>query len=155
MCCIGFALMLTFSAQDILTPGFVKSGIVIAETEIKPDESISGTIYMEKTHLPITLMLSSVNNPVIFNLKIETPEGVTINKEYSGGLLKFTPDTSGDYIISIKNLSLKSSVVTISYGSTVNDGNTVFVTALWLGLLIGGNYLVVHSHFLSTKRAIL
>ena len=147
--------MLTFSAQDILTPGFVKSGIVISDTEIKPDETISGTIHTEKTHLPITLMLSSVNNPVIFNIKIETPEGATINKDYSGGLLKFTPDTSGDYIISIKNLSLKPSVITMSYGSEVDDGNTVFVTVVWLGLLIGGNYLVVHSHFLNTKRAIL
>jgi hypothetical protein len=153
ICFLGFVLMLTFSGQDILTPGFNQNGLVIQDTEVKPHESIIGSVHIDKISGPVTLMLSSVNNPIVFDIQIETPDNLIIHREYLNGRLDFVPTTSGDYIISVKNLSLRSTVLRMSYGSTVDEDNSVtFYTTLWMGLIIGGNYLIIHSRYVNERH---
>jgi len=146
--------MLSFSGQDILTPGFRQSGLVIEDTNLKPQESISGNLHLERINGPVALLLSSVNNPITFDIQIMMSDGELLHKEYKDGLIGFVPTSSGDYTISVKNLSLKSTVLRISYGSYVNqDYSSIFSIAIWLGLIISGNYLIVHSRFMNVHRS--
>ena len=152
MCGLGFVILVNFSWNDFLTPGFIESKI-LTSAQIPAQESISYVLHVNEVSKPITLLISHQNSPVAFNIKIENSQGAII---YNANVIKssvtFVPDISGDYLVLIKNLSSKDVTVNVSYGYTQNSENITLFSFLWVFLILGGNYLIIHTYFSGTRN---
>jgi len=152
MCSLGFVILVNSSWNDFLTPGFKESGM-LTSAQIPAQESISDVLHVNKVNKPITLLISHQNSPIAFNIKIENSQGTIIyNANVVKSLVTFVPDISGDYLVSIKNLSSKGVMVNVSYGYTQTSENITLFSFLWVFLILGGNYLIIHTYFSGTKN---
>ncbi len=152
MCSLGFIIFLNFSSSDFLTPGFIEKGI-LTETQIPSQESVSSVLHIDEIKKPVTLSISNQDSPVTFNIKIENPQGMTVyNANVVKSIVTFVPDIPGDYLVSIKNLSSKDTSVSISYGYSRTSENISLFSILWVFLILGGNYLIIHAHFSGTRN---
>ena len=149
MCGMGIIIFLNFPMQDFLTPGFVQKGIILESFEMKGDSSYDGTMHVDKIGTPYVLALSDNGSPTKFDVRIEGMQGEVYHDEiFEKGQVRFTPDVTGDYSIHIKNQSVNPSSVTVIYGLPVEyDQTALLMTAIWVLLIIGGNYLILHKHF--------
>jgi len=151
MCSLGLVIFLNSSWNDFLTPGFIEKGLITA-TPIPSQESVSGVLHVDEIKKPMTLLISNEASQVSFNVSIENPQGITVyNANVAKGVLTFVPDNSGDYVISIKNLSSKDTVVNVSYGYSHTENISLF-SILWVFLILGGNYLIIHTYFSRTRN---
>ncbi len=134
------------SWYDFLTPGFVEKGVLVS-MQIPSQESISDVLHVTDITKPMTLLISSQNPPVAFNIKIQNSQGTIL---YNANIVKprviFSPDTYGDYLVSIKNLSSKDTIVYISYGYAQTENSELF-SFLWVLFIVSGNYLIIHTYF--------
>ena len=152
MCSLGFVILVNSSWNDFLTPGFKENGM-LTSAQIQAQESISDVLHVNEVNKPITLLISHQNSPIAFNIKIENSQGTII---YNANVVKpsitFVPDISGDYQVSIKNLSSKDTMVNVSYGYTQTSENITLFSFLWVFLILAGNYLIIHTYFSGTKN---
>ena len=155
MCGMGIMIFLNFSAQDFLTPGFIEKGIILENVDLKGGSSASGIIHVDEIGKQYVVILSGNGLPTQFNVQIDSSQGEIIHDTiFKNGEIKFTPDVKGDYIINIKNESGKPSSVSLSYGLPHDYTQTsLMMSALWVILIIGGNYLILHKHFTNTATA--
>jgi len=148
MCAAGIVIFFNFSVSDFLTPGFVQKGIVLENYEIKGDSSYVGTIHVDQTGIPYTIVLSDNGSPTNFDVRIGNSQEDLIHETlFKKGVIQFTPDTKGDYVISIQNQSGQPTSVSLSYGISHDyTVSSLMVTATWVLLVIGGNYVILHRY---------
>jgi len=152
MCGLGLIMFMNFSLTDFLMSGFVEKG-TLAATQIPAQESVSRVMHVDETNKPMTLLLSHQDSPVTFNVKIENLQGITVyDKNVVKPTVTFVPDLSGDYLVSIKNLSSKDTIVSVSYGYLRTSENVFLFSVLWVLFIIGGNYIIIHTYFTGTKN---
>ena len=155
MCGMGIMIFLNFSAQDFLTPGFIEKELILENVDLKGGSSISGVIHVDEIGKQYVVILSDNDSPTKFDVRIDGSQGEIIRDTiFKNGEIRFTPDMKGDYIINIKNESGKPSSVSLSYGLPHDYTQTsLMMSALWILLIIGGNYLILHKHFTNTATA--
>jgi len=148
MCAAGIVIFFNFSVSDFLTPGFVQKGIVLENYEIKGDSSYVGTLHVDQTGIPYTIVLSDNGSPTNFDVRIGNSQEDLIHETlFKKGVIQFTPDTKGDYVISIQNQSGQPTSVSLSYGISHDyTVSSLMVTATWVLLVIGGNYVILHRY---------
>jgi len=148
MCAAGIVIFFNFSVTDFLTPGFVQKGIVLENYEIKGDSSYVGTIHVDQTGIPYTIVLSDNDSPTNFDVRIgNSQEDLVHETIFKKGVIQFTPGTTGDYVISIHNQSGQPASVSLSYGISHDyTVNSLMTTAIWVLLIIGGNYVILHRY---------
>jgi len=152
MCSLGFVIFLNFSSNDFLTSGFTQRGLLI-DTQIPAQESVSSTLHIDEIKKPVTLIISNQNSAVAFSIRIENSQGIVVyNANVIKPIVTFVPDISGDYLVFIKNLSSKDTTVSISYGYLHNSENISLFSILWAFLIIGGNYLIIHTYFSGARN---
>jgi hypothetical protein len=153
MCGLGLIIFAFFSAQDFLTPGLIQQGVAMQEKEIQPHSSASGILHLNEIDKPIVVLVSNIDSQTTFDMRVEGTHGTILHDlNYQKGEVLLTPDEPGDYQISLKNLSSKSVTVDVIYGLKKNyDNISWYLTTLWTLLIIGGNYLIIHTHFTSVK----
>ncbi len=149
MCGMGIVLFLNFSMSDFLTPGFVEKGMVLENVEMQGSSSVNGVIHVDEIGMPYVVILSNNGSPVEFDVKIDDSQGEIVHSTiFEKGQTGFTPDVKGDYPIYVKNQSGKPTSVSLIYGISHEYARTsMMMTALWVLLVIGGNYLIFHKHF--------
>ena len=152
MCGMGIIIFLNFSAQDFLTPGFIQKGIIFENVELKGSSSANGVIHVDEIGKQYVVVLSDNDSPTKFDVRIEGSQGELLHDAiFEKGEITFTPDLKGDYTISVKNESGKPVSLSLNYGlSHVYTQTSLMMSALWVLLLIGGNYLILHKHFTNT-----
>jgi hypothetical protein len=150
---IGFLIFINLSADDFLSPGFVIKEILLQGTHIGAQESISTHIQIADVK-PITLLISASDSPVAFDIQVEGTRGTIIHvPDLIKPTLSFTPDSTGDYLVTIKNLSSKPTTVNLSDGYLKSyDNNQIFWVILSMFMIIGGNYFIVHNYFSSLRN---
>lgn len=149
MCGMGIIIFLNFSMQDFLTPGFIEKGIILESVEMHGGSSTNGIMHVDEIGKQYVLVLSDNGSPTKFDIRIDGAEGEILhNTIFEKGEIRFTPNVKGDYSIYVKNQSGKSASVSLSYGLPRDyDQTSLIMTALWVLLIIGGNYLMLHKHF--------
>ena len=155
MCGMGIIFFLNFSAQDFLTPGFIEKGIILENVELKGSSSTSGVIHVDEIGKQYVIILSDNDTPTKFDVIIDGSQNeITHDVVFKNGEIRFTPDMKGDYTITIKNESGKPTSVSLSYGLPhAYTQTSLMMSALWVLLIIGGNYLILHKHFTNTATA--
>ncbi|MGI0069094.1 MAG: hypothetical protein ACREAN_02435, partial [Nitrosopumilaceae archaeon] len=153
MSAIGFLIFINLSADDFLSPGFVTKEILLQGTQIGAQESISIPLQIADVK-PVTLLISASDSPVAFDIQVEGTRGTIIHApDLIKPTLSFTPDSAGDYLVTIKNLSSKTTMVNVSDGYLKSYENTqVFLVILSMVMIIGGNYFIVHNYFSSLRN---
>jgi len=148
MCAAGIVLFLNFSIHDFLTPGFVQKGVILENYEIRGDSSYTGIIHVDQTTTPYTIILSDSRSPTELHVQIGTSQEVLLHETiFKKGIIQFTPGTKGDYIISVQNQSGQPTSVSLSYGISHDyTVSSLMVTATWVLLVIGGNYVILHRY---------
>ena len=148
MCAVGIVIFLNFSVHDFLTPGFVQKGMVLENYEIKSDSTYVGTIHVDQISTPYTIILSDNDSPTKFDVRIgNSQEDLLHEIIFKKGTIQFAPDTRGDYTISIQNQSGQPSSVSLSYGVSHDyTTSSLVITAIWVLLVIGGNYVILHRY---------
>ena len=152
MCGMGIIIFLNFSVQDFLTPGFIQKGIIFENEELKGSSSTNGVIHVDEIGKQYVIFLSDNDSPTKFDVRIDGSQGEIFHDAiFKKGEIRFTPDLKGDYTINVKNESGAPASVSIIYGlSHVYTQTSLMMSALWVLLLIGGNYLILHKHFINT-----
>ena len=153
MCGMGIIIYLNFSAQDFLTPGFIEKGIILENVELKGSSSTSGVIHVDEIGKPYVVILSDNGSPTKFDVQINGLQGEVLHDTiFKNGEIRFISDMKGDYTINIKNESGKPVSVSLNYGLAHDYTQTsLMMSALWVLLIIGGNYLILHKHFTNTS----
>ena len=153
MSAIGFLIFISLSADDFLSPGFIVKETLIQGTEIAAQESISIPFQINDVK-PVTLLVSASDSPVAFDIQVEGPRGIAYhNADLIKSSLTFTPDSTGDYLITVKNLSGKLTSINISDGYLKNyEFTQVLLVILSMMMIIGGNYFIVHNYFSSLRN---
>lgn len=148
MCAAGIVIFLNFSVHDFLTPGFVQKGIVLENYEIKGDSSYVGTIHVDQTGMSYAIILSDNDSPTNFDVRIgNSQEDLLHETIFKKGAIQFTPSTTGDYVITIQNQSGQPTLVSLSYGISHDyTVNSLMTTVIWVLLVIGGNYVILHRY---------
>ena len=151
MCGMGIIIFLNFSAHDFLTPGFIQKGMILENVELTGSSSTSGVIHIDEIGTQYVVILSDNDTPTKFDVIIDGSQGEIIHDTiFKNGEIRFTPDMKGDYVINIKNESGKPASVSLIYGVPHDYTQTsLMMSALWVLLMIGGNYLIFHKHFTS------
>lgn len=149
MCVVGIVIFLNFSVHDFLTPGFVQKGIILENYDIKGDSIYDGVIHVDQTSAPYTIVLSDNGSPTKFDVRIgNSQEDLLHETIFKKGTIQFTPGTKGDYTIRVQNQSVQPTSISLSYGMSHDYTTTSLVTtAMWVLLVIGGNYVILHKHF--------
>lgn len=153
ICVIGFIIFLNFSADDFLSPGFIEKSRLLQGTQIGPQESSSVTLSIVDIK-PVTLLVSSLDPTITFDIQVDGPNGMVFHKMSSSkSTFTFTPDSKGDYLLTIKNLSSKTTTVNVSDGSLKSyENREILLVVLSMSMIIGGNYLVVQNYFSSLRN---
>src|SRR6185437_14968759 len=148
MCAAGIMIFFNFSVSDFLTPGFVQKGIVLENYEIKGDSSYVGAIHVDQTGILYTIVLSDNGSPTNFDVRIgNSQEDLLHETVFKKGVIQFAPSTTGDYVISIQNQSGQLASVSLIYGISHDyTVNSLMTTAIWVLLIIGGNYVLFHRY---------
>ncbi len=148
MCAVGIAIFLNFSVHDFLTPGFIQKGVILENYEIKGDSTYDGIIHVDDTSVPYAIVLSDNGSPTTFDVRIANSQEDLLHKTiFEKGTIQFTPGAKGDYTIHVQNQSGQPASISLSYGVSHDYTTTSLVTtAMWVLLVIGGNYVILHKH---------
>ncbi len=149
MCAVGIVIFLNFSMHDFLTPGFTQKGVILENYEMKGDSTYDGIIRIDDTSVPYTIVLSDNGSPTTFDVRIANSQEDLLHKTiFEKGTIQFTPAIEGDYTIRIQNQSGQPASVSLSYGISHDYTVTsLVITFMWVLLVIGGNYVILHKHF--------
>lgn len=139
---------MNLSADDFLSPGFVVKGILLQGTPIAAQESTAIHFQINDAK-PITLLISASDSPTAFDIQVEGPQGMVYhNSDLIKPSLTFTPDSAGDYLITIKNLSGKATTINVNDGYLKGyEFTQVLLVILSMIMIIGGNYVIVNNYF--------
>jgi len=150
---IGFLIFINLSADDFLSPGFVTKGTLLQGTQINSQDFISTSLQIDDVQ-PMTFLITSSSSPIAFDIQVESPKGIIIhNPNMIKPTITFTPDSTGTYLVTMKNLSSKTTSINIDYGYLKTyDSSQVLLVLVSMFMIIGGNYFIVHNHFSSLSR---
>jgi len=150
---IGFLIFINLSADDFLSPGFVTKGTLLQGTQINSQDSISTSLQIDAVQ-SMTFLITSSNSPTAFDIQVESPKGIIIHDpNLVKSTITLTPDSTGTYLVTIKNLSSKTTFINMDYGYLKNyDNSQILLVVISMFMIIGGNYFIVHNHFSSLSR---
>ena len=150
---VGFLIFINLSADDFLSPGFVTKGSLLQQVQIKSQDSVSTSLQID-TIEPTTLLVSSFGSEAAFDIQVESPKGtMTHYPDLVKPTMVFTPDSTGTYVITIKNLSSKTTTINVDYGYMKSyDNSQVLLVIMSMFMILGGNYFIIHNHFSSLRR---
>ena len=153
MCGMGIIIFLNFSVQDFLTPGFIQKGIIFENADLQGSSSANGVIHVDEIGKQYVVVLSDNDFPAKFDVRIDGSQGeISHDVIFKKGEITFTPNLKEDYTINVKNESGKPVSISLSYGlSHVYTQMSLSMSVLWVLLIIGGNYLILHKHFTNTS----
>ena len=153
MSAIGFLIFINFSADDFLSPGFVVKETLLQGVQLPAQESVSIPFQVQDVK-PVTLLISASDPPVAFDIQVDGPQGTVYhNSDLIKPSMTFAPDSAGDYHVTVKNLSGKTTSVNISNGYLKSyEFTQVLLVILSIMMLIGGNYFIVHNCFSSLQN---
>ena len=148
MSAIGFLIFINLSADDFLSPGFVVKETLLQGTQIRAQDYASTSLQINIIK-PITLLVSSSDSPIAFDIQVESPKGTIIhNPDLVKPTLTFAPDSTGTYLVTIKNLSSKTTTINVNDGYFKNyESSQVLLVIISMFMIIGGNYFIVHNYF--------
>ncbi len=144
---------MNLSANDFLSPGFVTKETLLQGAQIKAQDSMSTSLQLDNMK-PMTLLISNFGSPTAFDIQIASPQGTTSHyPDWLKPTLTLTPDSTGTYIITIKNLSSKTTTINVDDGYLKNyDNSQLLLVIISMFMIIGGNYFVIHNYFSSLRR---
>lgn len=150
---IGFIIFLNFSADDFLSPGLVQARSLLHGTQLEAQEYVSAPFILDELK-PVSILISTSSSPVAFDIIVEGPSGTVLhNTGEAKSTFTFTPDSKGDYLVTIKNLSSKTTFLDVNEGYLKTYENTqVVLVVLAMFMIIGGNYLIVNNYFSSLQN---
>lgn len=153
MSIIGFLIFVNMSADDFLSPGFVVKDTMLQGVQLPAQDSISIPFHVDDV-TPVTLLISASNPPVAFDLRVDGPQGMVY---HDSNLIKpsltFTPDSKGDYLVTVKNLSGKMTSVNMNSGYLKSyDFTQILLVILSMAMIIGGNYFIINNYFSSLRN---
>jgi len=155
MCIAGIAIFAYLSPADFLTPGFVRDGMLIQSQRILPNEPLSGVISITDLDNDISIIVNKPSSDIPLKTEIKDPNGITVRDVDISESLQatFTPEILGGYTITITNLGDKATMISAYYGHHLPEMNDTQSTLgyLWIPLIIGGSYLIVHTNFITIK----
>ena len=152
LCIAGLTIFTYLSPSDLLTPGFVRDGMAIQSQQILPNEPLSGSISVTNLDHDISIFVNKPTSEISLKAEIKDPNGMTVrNVDISKSLqATFRPEILGQYTIIITNLGSKATMISAYYGHNLPETSTNTETMLgylWIPLIIGGSYLIVHTNF--------
>ena len=152
MCIAGLAIFVYLSPEDLLTPGFVRDGMVIQSQQILPNEPISGIISVTELNHDMSIFVNRPTSEIPLKAEIKDPNGMTVRDVDISKSLQatFRPEILGKYTVTITNLGSKATMISVYYGHHLPETNANTETMLgylWIPLIIGGSYLIVHTNF--------
>jgi hypothetical protein len=153
MSTIGFLIFLSLSADDFLSPGFIVKGTLLQGIHMEAQESISTPLQINDVK-PVTLLVSASDSPVAFDIQVEGPQGILVhNSDMIKPTLTFIPDSTGSYLVTIKNLSSKTIRINVDNGYLKSYESTqVLLVIISMFMIIGGNYFIAHNYFSSLRN---
>ena len=153
LCIVGLAIFAYLSPEDLLTPGFVRDGMLIQSQRILPNEPISGVISVADLDHDISIFINKPSLDIPLKAGIKDPNGMTVSDVDISESLQatFRPEVLGKYAITITNFGSKATMISAYYGhhlpETTNTDTETALGYLWIPLIIGGSYLIVHTNF--------
>lgn len=146
-------MFISLSSDDFLSPGFIVNGILLQGVHVDPQEYVSAPFQIIDMK-PVTFLISTSESPIAFDIQVEGPQGMAYhNSNLIESSFTFTPDSKGNYVVTIKNLSGKPTIINISSGFMKSyEINHVLLVILSIGMIIGGNYFIVHNYFSSLRN---
>lgn len=152
LCIAGLAIFVYLSPSDLLTPGFVRDGMAMQSQQILPNEPLSGSIYVTDLEHDISIFVNKPSADIPLKAEIKDPNGMTVRDVDISKSLQatFRPEMLGKYTITITNLDSKATMISAYYGHHLPETNANTETMLgylWIPLIIGGSYLIVHTNF--------
>ena len=153
LCITGIAIFAYLSPEDLLTPGFVRDGMLMQSQRILPNEPIYGEISVTDLDHDRSIFVNRPSLDITLKAEIKDPNGITIDDvDISESLqVTFKPEVVGKYTVIITNLGSKPIMISAYYGHhlpEMTDTNTEATLGyLWIPMIIGGSYLIVHTNF--------
>lgn len=150
---VGFLIFINLSAGDFLSPGFVTKETLLQSAQINSQDFISTSIQIDNER-PVTFLISSFQSSAAFDILVESPKGTTYHyPNLVKPTITFRPDSAGIYLVTVKNLSSKTTTVNVEEGYLKQyDNSQVLLLIISMFMIIGGNYFIVHNHFASLPK---
>jgi len=153
MCIAGVPIFAYLSPADLLTPGFVRDGMPIQSQRILPNEPISGLVLVTELEHDVSIFVNKPPSDIPIRAEIKDPDGITVRDVDISKSLQatFRPEILGKYTVTITNLGSKATMLSAYYGhhlpETTSTNTETVLGYLWVPLIIGGSYLIVHTNF--------
>lgn len=153
LCSTGLAIFAYLSPDDLLTPGFIRDGMLIQSQRILPNEPISGEIFVSELDRDISIVVNKPALDISLKAEIKDPNDIMVHDfDISKSLhAKFRPETIGKYTITITNFGSKATMISAYYGHNSPEmprtNAEITLGYLWIPLIIGGSYLIIHTNF--------
>lgn len=151
LCIAGVTIFAYLSPDDLLTPGFVRDGMVIQSQRILPNEPINGIISVTELGHDISIFVNKPSLDIPLKAEIKDPNGITVHEADISAALQdtFRPEMLGKYTITITSLSSEATMISAYYGHHLPETSNTETTLsyLWIPLIIVGSYLIVHTNF--------
>jgi len=153
LCIAGLTIFAYLSPDDLLTPGFVRDGMAIQSQQILPNEPLSGTISVTDQSHDMSIFVNKPSSNIPLKAEIKDPNGITIDETDISKSLQatFRPEVPGKYTVTITSFGSKATMISAYYGhhlpETTNTSTETALGYLWIPLIIGGSYLIVHTNF--------
>lgn len=153
MCIVGLTIFAYLSPDDLLTPGFVRDGMLIQSQRILPNEPLSGVISVTELDHDISIFVNKPSSDVPLKAEIKDPNGMTVRDVDISESLQatFKPEVLGKYTITVTNFGSDATMISAYYGhhvpETTSTNTETTLGYLWIPLIIGGSYMIVHTNF--------
>jgi len=152
LCIAGLAIFVYISPADLLTPGFVRDGMLIQSQRILPNEPINGLISVTNLGHDISIFVNKPSSDIPLKAEIKDPNGITIHDSDISESLQatFRPEVVGKYTVTVTNFGSDATMISAYYGhrlpETTKTNTETTLDYLWIPLIIGGSYLIVHTN---------
>ena len=160
MCIAGLTTFVYLAPADFLTPGFVRDSMLIQSQHILPNEHLNGVIPVTDLDHDISIIMNKPTSEIPLKTEIKDPNGITISDVDISESLRatFRPEILGEYTVTVTNLDSKSTMISAYYGHhlpeiTDTQDTQIVLGYLWVPLIIGGSYLIVHTNFKVALKA--
>jgi len=153
LCITGLAILAYLSPNDLLTPGFVRDGMLIQSQQILPNEPISEIISVTELNHDISIFVNRPTSEIQLKAEIKDPNGMTVRDVdiSKSSQATFRPEILGKYTVTITNVGSKATIISAYHGhhlpETTSTNTETALGYLWIPLIIGGSYLIVHTNF--------
>ncbi len=151
LCIAGLAILAYLSPDDLLTPGFVRDGMLIQSQQSLPNEPSNGIISVTELNRDVSIFINRLTSEIPLKAEIKDPNGMTVRDVdiSKTSQATFRPEILGKYTVTITNLGSKAIMISAYYGHHLPEtSNTETALGyLWVPLIIGGSYLIVHTNF--------